>query len=190
VLASTLVALVAAPIVAFAASGLPSSITMTPERAGPGTLVEVVGLDFPDGQAVVLQLTTTAGAVQLATTTAEDGGYFRQSLTLPAGIAPGFWELRATAASGAVAVHIFESTQGVAAPVPADVGAVTANPVTEDGSGLFDADLVVVLVLVLLIGVIGVAAAYVWQQMGRSEGQPGMPHGDDPIWSGAPSETR
>jgi len=50
VLALTFVALLVTPIAAMAASGLPATVAMNPESAGPGTTVEITGLDFPSGQ--------------------------------------------------------------------------------------------------------------------------------------------
>ena len=40
----TLLALLATPVAMFAASGLPATLTMTPDVAGPGQQVEVTGL--------------------------------------------------------------------------------------------------------------------------------------------------
>ncbi len=48
-----------------ASSGLPATVTMYPESAGPGEVVEVTGLDFPSGAAVQLELTTSASTVPL-----------------------------------------------------------------------------------------------------------------------------
>lgn len=188
VLASTLVALLLAPMAAMAASGLPSTITMSPASAGPGSVVEVVGIDFPGGQQLELQLTTTAGPVSLATTTVEEGGYFRQSVTFPADVAPGFWELRATAANGTAAVQIFESTAGTAiAPAAEQVAATTPAAV---GSGALDGNLITLIVLALLIGGVGGAAVYVYQQIRHPKVDPGMAAGEDPIWAGASGETQ
>jgi hypothetical protein len=186
VLASTLVALILTPMAAMAASGLASTITMSPESAGPGTAVEVVGIDFPGGQPVELQLTTLAGPVPLAQTTVQDGGYFRQNITFPADIAPGFWELRATAADGTAAVHIFEATGAVvtASIVEPTSGAQAA------GSGSVDGTLITLIVLALLIGGIGGASFYVYKQIRHPHVDPGMAAGDDPIWAGATGETQ
>lgn len=186
VLALTFVALLVIPFSAQAASGLPATITMKPEAAGPGAQVEVVGLDFPAGQGIELQLTTTAGVVPLATTTAEEGGYFRQLLTLPADVAPGFWELRATGSNGAVAVHIFEA--GAVTPAAAAAVATASAGVADPGSSSAGVNMLVLLVLLLLIGGIGSAAVFVYYQTHRSDQDPGMAAGDDPIWGGAPSD--
>src|SRR5262245_35815417 len=130
---------------ASAATGLPATITMNPPSAGPGSVVEVVGLDFPPEGTVELQVTTTAGPVVLGTTKATSGGYFRQAVTLPTDVEPGFWELRATGPGGATAVRIFE-----AGAVAAAAEAVTTPAATSSGS-LIDPNLVVTLVLLLLL---------------------------------------
>ena len=170
------------PLAASAASGLPATITMNPENAGPGSVVEVVGLDFPPEGSVALQVTTTAGPVALATTTATSGGYFRQAVTLPTDVESGFWELRATGAGGVTAVHIFEA--GVAA---AALDAAT-QPLATAAAPLIDPNLVVTLVMLLLLIVIVCAAVFVYGVTHRPPGQKGLPVGDDPIWSGAGSD--
>jgi hypothetical protein len=176
--------LLVSPMAALAASGLPATITMTPTESGPGSSVEIVGLDFPGSQAIELQLTTTAGPLHLGTATTEEGGYFRHALTLPSDVAPGFWELRATAPDGAVAVHIFEATVAGSASAPIAPEAVVSE---SGGSSFATADLLVVLVLLLLVGGVGGAAAFVWYQTHRRDNvQPGMGAGDDPIWGGSP----
>ena len=185
VLALTFVSLLVTPLAAFGASGLPATISMNPATAGPGTRVEVVGLDFAAGQDVDLQLTTTTGPIHLATATTEDGGYFRHSVTLPADVAPGFWELRATGPGGAVAVLIFEAGEAVLAAAPVEAADATLAAAGGSTSG----DLLVVLVLLLLVGGIAAAAGFVYYQTHRSDDQPGMAAGEDPIWSGAHSDT-
>jgi hypothetical protein len=167
---------------ASAASGLPATIMMNPENAGPGSVVEVVGLDFPPDGTVELQVTTTAGPVALGSTEATSGGYFRQAVTLPSDVEPGFWELRATGPGGVAAVHIFEA--GVV--TTAAVGA--AAPVATGSGALIDPNLVTTLVMLLLLIVIVCAAVFVYGVTHKQPGQGGMPVGDDPIWSGASSE--
>jgi hypothetical protein len=172
---------------ASAASGLPPTITMNPGQAGPGSQVEVLGLDFPAATQVELLLTTTAGPVPLGSATTGEGGYFRQVVTFPPEVAPGFWELRASAPGGVVAVTIFEAEVPSAAAGP-DAGAQTATTAAaaQASSGtLIDPNLVVMLVLLLLVVAVGGAATFVWYQTHRREGEPGMGTGDDPIWSGA-----
>ena len=144
--------------------------------------MEVVGLDFPPGGAVQLQVTTTAGPVALGSTQATSGGYFRQPVTLPNDVEPGFWELRATGPGGVTAVHIFEA--GVAAPAVAAAPAIATGP-----APLIDPNLVVTLVMLLLLVVIVCAAVFVYGVTHRPVGRAGMPLGDDPIWSGAGSDT-
>ena len=184
VLALTFVALLVTPIAAMAASGLPATVAMNPESAGPGTTVEITGLDFPSGQPVELQLTTTAGPVHLATATTADGGYFRQAVTLPADAPPGFWELRATGSDGSVAVHIFEAGE-VAPTLVGDTATTGGETVGAAASGNSAADIVVMLVIALLIASVGGGIAYVWHQSKVGDEQPGMSAGEDPIWSGA-----
>jgi hypothetical protein len=166
------------PLAASAASGLPATITMNPASAGPGAVVEVVGLDFPPEGSVELQVTTTAGPVALGTTQATSGGYFRQAVTLPSDVEPGFWELRATGSGGVTAVHIFEA--GVIAAAE-----TVAAPVSTAAAPLIDPNLVVTLVMLLLLIVIVCAAVFVYGVTHKQPGQGGMPIGDDPIWSGA-----
>lgn len=165
-----------------AASGLPASITISPETAEPGDLVQVAGLDFPAGETIQLQLTTTAGAVHLGTASTADGGYFRQAVTLPTDVAPGFWELRATAPDGSVGVLIFEA--GEAAPALV-AGAATAEADTAARGGLSGTDMMVMLVAVLLVAGVGGAFAYAWFVTHRDSREPGMGAGDDPIWGGS-----
>src|SRR5688500_20132414 len=100
---------------ASAASGLPASIAMNPEDAGPGSVVEVVGLDFPPEGSIELQVTTTAGPVSLGSTVATQGGYSRHAATLPSDADPGFSELSATGPGGSTAVHMCEA-EFLAAP--------------------------------------------------------------------------
>ena len=181
---------------AVAASGLPA-VSMDPASAEPGSEVEVTGLDFPSGQAVELQLTTTSGPVHLATLTTEEGGYFRQSVTLPTDVAPGPWELRATAPNGMVAVHSFEAGNAPPAVHPADEAA--GDPATETTvatatdqttpRGNSAADIMVMLVFAVLIAAVGGAFVFAWNQTHGSTRQPGMGAGDDPIWSGVNFDT-
>lgn len=185
VLALTFVALLVTPIAATAASGLPATVTMNPESAGPGTTVEITGLDFPAGQAVQLQLTTTDGAIHLGTATPEEGGYFRHVVTLPLDAPPGFWELRATGVDGSMAVHVFEA--GEVAPALGGEEAVAADGEVAEAStsGNSASDIAVMLVIALLIAGVGGGIWYVWYQSKIGDLQPGMSAGEDPIWSGS-----
>jgi hypothetical protein len=193
-LAAVLLAVACVPLAVGAASGLPPTVTLSPPLAGPGSRVDVVGLDFPAGQQVALQLTTTAGPVALGTTLVEEGGYFRQQVTFPTDLAPGFWELRATAPGGAVAVHIFEAldparlaARSGTAPAPAGSGATPAPP---SDAPLLDPNAVTVLVLVLFAVLLAGAAAFVWLQTHRRPRQGDLPAGDDPIWSGVGGDSQ
>jgi hypothetical protein len=185
VLALAFVALLVTPIAAMAASGLPATVTMNPESAEPGTTVEVTGLDFPVGQPVQLQLTTTAGAIHLGTATTTDGGYFQEAVTLPLDAPAGFWELRATGADGSVAVHIFEAGE-VATALVGDAAAAAAGETEEAAtSGNSASDIMVMLIFAVLIAGVGGGIGYVWYQSKLGDAQPGMSAGEDPIWSGA-----
>lgn len=184
VLALAFTALLVAPIAVLAASGLPATITMLPEQAGPGASVEVTGLDFAPDQAVELRLTTTAGPVDLGTATTVDGGFFRQSVTLPTDAPIGYWELRATGADGSVAVHLFESVD--ATPL---AGAEVTPAVAPAAGGNSVGDIVVMLVFALLIAGVGGGVAYVVYQNRVGSSQPGMSAGADPIWSGSAAST-
>ena len=179
----TLLALLATPVAMFAASGLPATLTMTPDVAGPGQQVEVTGLDFPANAAVDLQLTSVAGAVSLGTAQTAEGGFFRQTLTLPADAAAGYWELRATGADGSVAVHLFEATAASSAIGAAEVGQGTVVEALSAG-GNSSGDIVVLLVFAVIIAAVGGAAAYVYFQLKHGNEQPGMSSGEDPIWGG------
>jgi hypothetical protein len=173
--------------VASADSGLPATLGMEPATAGPGAQVEVSGLDFPAGESVDLQVATSAGPVHLATVTVADGGYFRQPVTLPADAPTGAWELRATAADGTTAVHVFETGPApiIAEPAapPADTASATTTPV-----GNSPTDIMVMLTFALLIAAVGGALAYAWYLTHDGSRQPGMGAGDDPIWSNAGEE--
>ena len=126
-----------------------------------------------------------AGPVHLGTAHTEDGGFFRQLVTLPSDAPAGFWELRATGAGGSVAVQLFEAGE---AAVAAPTGNGEATTVAAAGGGSTGSDLLVLLVLLLLVGGIAAAAAFVYYQTHRDMSEPGMGAGDDPIWGGAPSD--
>jgi|GEM_PF-4302496 len=189
VLALTLVTLLYAPVATLASSGLPATITMYPEAAGPGELVEITGLDFPGGTAVELQLTTTAGTVHLASATTAPGGDFRELVTLPADAAGGHWELEARAADGSIAAFAFD-TSGSA---PVAVAAGTAEGAAEGTaaattSGNSTSDIVVMLVIAVVLGAVAIAGMFAWRQVRDGGPQAGMGAGDDLIWSGDASE--
>lgn len=187
VLVLTVVAVVTVSFAAAAASGLPASITMRPASAGPGSAVEVVGLDFPAEQAVEIQLTTTAGPVHLATAMTEAGGYFRQRVTMPRDVEPGFWELRATATNGVAAAQIFEASAPAAVAAP-DVAAVSTSEDPVPAGNNSGANLLVMFVLLFTFGAIVIAAAFVYYRLHHPETDPGMASAEDPIWGGAPTD--
>lgn len=185
VLALVFTALLVTPLVALGASGLPATVTMNPEAAGPGSTVEITGLEFPANQAVDLQLTTTAGPMPLGSATTEEGGYFRQEVVLPADAPIGYWELRASAPDGSVAVYLFEADSGaIAAAAVAPAETSTAAAAGENSLG----DIIVMLVFALLIAGVGGAILYVYVQSKGGTGQPGMSEGADLIWSGGSSQ--
>jgi hypothetical protein len=187
VLVLTVIAVAMFSFAAAAASGLPATITMRPASAGPGSVVEVVGLDFPAEQAVELQLTTTAGPVHLATAMTEAGGYFRQRVTMPRDVEPGFWELRATAANGVAAAQIFEASAPAAVVAPdAEAAGTNEAPVAAGTSS--GANLLVMFVLLFTFGAIALAATFVYYKVHHPEIDPGMSSAEDPIWGGAPTD--
>ena len=190
VLALAFVTLLATPIAASAASGLSPTISIDPADAGPGSSVDVIGLDFSAGQVVGLRLITVEGEVGLGTATIGARGYFRETVTLPAQFAPGRWELRASATDGLIAVHLFDAgvaSSGVAAAVVADATSSTEETAAAV-SGNSATDILVMLVIALLIAGVGGGAALAWYQVHRDDQQPGMSTGEDPFWAGAHSE--
>lgn len=182
-----LVAVLLTPISAMAASGLPPTITMVPDAAGPGSVVEVSGIDFPARQLVEIQLDSAAGRSDLAVLMTTEEGYFRSFVELPADITAGSWELRATALDGSSAGYAFDAAS--AATVDA-TGAAGSNveaglSVRRGNSGT---DIMVMLVLAALLAAIGGGAAYAWREVRGEHVEPGMAAGSDPIWSLAGSD--
>ncbi len=176
------VSLVVTPVVAMASSGLPATITMKPAAAGPGSTVEVTGIDFPGDQLVEVLLFTSAGSSDLAVIMASDEGYFRSFVTLPSDTPAGLWEMRASALDGTTASHAFDAAS---APTVDAAGAVTlsAEASLAGRSGNSSTDIMVMLVLAVLLAAVGGAAAYAWREVHSEGRQPGMGAGDDPIWS-------
>jgi hypothetical protein len=177
VLALSLVALLLIPVVASASSGLPATVTMYPETAGPGEVVEVAGLDFPGRAPVEVQLTTAAGSVLVATATAAADGSFRELVTLPADRPDGLWELRASAAGDSLATYTFD-------PSAPAIGAGTDRSTTTAGSGNSTTDVLVLLVIAVVLGAIVIAGMFAWRQVRGDGAHTGMGTGDDLIWSG------
>ena len=182
--------LLVAPIVAFASSGLPPTISMYPESAGPGTNVELTGIDFPGGRVVDLQLTTTDGSTPLATTTTAAGGEFRQIVTLPVGMPDGSWEITAQTADGSSATLTFATSEAAALAAAAAAAGEAEAEVPAGNSGT---DVMVMLVIALVLGAIAFGALVAYRQF-MDETPPGMGKGDDLIWGGgskseAPEQT-
>jgi len=170
-------ALLVAPVAAAGSSGLPATLTMYPEAAGPGATVEVVGLDFPAAQSVAVELAAGGSTTPIVTAITADGGYFRAVLALPSDLTPGSWELRAAAADGSTAAYAFVA---VAADADADAAA---------GAGNSASDVVVMLVVAALLAAVGGGGAVAWRLVRDESSQPGMGTGDDLIWSGAAEGT-
>ena len=178
VLASTFVALLVSPIAAMAASGLPATIAMDPESAGPGQTVRVSGLDFPGEQAVELELSTPSGDRFLGTAITEAGGYFSERVTLPGDAETGTWELTASTADGTTVSYGFSA--GAAAPPREEVPAETVVA----SSGNSPSDIAVMLVVAVVLAAIIGGVGYVYLQAKSGHLQPGMAAGEDPFWSG------
>ncbi len=175
------------PVAASAASGLPATVTMTPESAGPGSTVEVTGIDFPGGQLIELQLGTAAGSSDLAVFVSAEGGYFREFVTLPVDAPAGAWDLRAIALDGSQAAYGFQAAEGVvtdvSVPQPLTAGAgLTAS------SSNSSSDIVVMLVIAVMLAALSGGAAYAWREVHANGAQPGMGTADDPIWNAAGSD--
>ena len=126
VLALTLVSLLAAPVAVLAQSGAPA-ISMYPETAGPGSTVEITGIDFPPERVVEVQLATPEGTTPLTTATTTADGDFRQILALPIGITEGAWELQATAADGTTSTFAFVTSPDAAVAVAKAVRHLSAR---------------------------------------------------------------
>jgi hypothetical protein len=178
VLALTLASLLLVPLTALAQSGAPA-ISMYPETAGPGSTVEVTGIDFPPERVVEVQVMTPDGTVPLTTATTSPEGAFRQIVALPIGAPDGAWELQATAADGTTSTFAFVTAADVAAvaDLPADV-----TP-TEAGAGNSGGDIALMLIVGVLLGIVAFAAMVVYRQV-KDESPPGMGKGDDLIWGG------
>jgi hypothetical protein len=182
-----LVASVAGPVAANSPSGLPPTISMDPTSAGPGSVVEVTGIDFPSQQLIEIQLDTAAGRSDLAVLITTDDGYFRKFVELPADVSAGWWELRVTALNGVSASHAFDAAS-------ADTVDVTGASEAASAAGLSvrrgntGSDIMVMLVLAVLLAAVGGGAAYAWREVRGEHMQPGMGAGTDPIWSVAGSD--
>jgi hypothetical protein len=189
VLLLVLLAVLASPLAALASSGLPPTITMDPAAAGPGSVVEISGIDFPAKQLVEVQLDSAAGRTDLALIVTSDAGYLRAFVQLPADLEAGSWELRATALDGSSASHAFDaaSAQTVDASGASPASAEAGLSVRRGNTG---SDIMVMLILAVLLAAVGGGAAYAWREVHGERVQPGMGAGSDPIWSLAGSDDR
>lgn len=182
VLALTLVSLLLVPLATLAQSGAPA-ISMYPETAGPGSTVEVTGIDFPPERVVEVQVMTPDGTVPLTTATTSPEGAFRQIVALPIGAPDGAWELQATAADGTTSTFPFVTAGDVA--VVADLAADTAP--TEASAGNSGGDIALMLIIGVVLGIVAFAAMVVYRQV-KDESPPGMGKGDDLIWGGGTAD--
>lgn len=181
VLALTLVSLLVLPLAALAQS---PAISMYPETAGPGSTVEVAGIDFPPERVVEVQLATPDGTVPLTTATTSADGDFRQILALPLGVREGAWELQATAADGATSTFGFVTSPDAALDVAAAEAAAVAPAPTGNSGG----DIALMLIIAVVLGAVAFGGIVVIRHL-RDESPPGMGKGDDLIWGGGKAET-
>jgi len=178
VLALTLVSLLFVPLATLAQSGAPA-ISMYPETAGPGSTVEVTGIDFPPERVVEVQVMTPDGTVPLTTVTTSPEGAFRQIVALPNGAPDGAWELRATSADGTTSTFSFATAADIAAV--ADLAADAAT--TEAPAGNSGGDIALMLIIGVMLGIVAFAGMVVYRHI-KDESPPGMGKGDDLIWGG------
>ena len=190
VLVLTLVSLLVAPI-AVLAQGAPA-ISMYPETAGPGSTVEITGIDFPPERVVEVQLATPDGTRPLTTATTSPDGDFRQILSLPIGLTGGAWELRVNAADGTTSTFAFLTSPDAAveaAEAAQAVSAVDAATITTTTtSGNSGNDIAVMLIIAVVLGGVALGAMVAYRQL-RADRLPGMGKGDDLIWGGGSAET-
>jgi len=184
VLTLTLVSLLAIPLVASAQSGA-AVISMYPETAGPGSTVEVTGIDFPSDRVVEVELVTPDGTVPLTTTTTSLEGEFRQIVALPIGATDGGWELQATAADGTTSTYAFVTAPEVEADqvLAADVDTTSTSSTSSNSSG----DIALMLIIAVVLGGAVFGGMVVYRQV-KDETPPGMGKGDDLIWGGGTAE--
>lgn len=181
VLALTLVSLLLVPLAVVAQS---PAISMYPETAGPGSTVEIAGIDFPPERVVEVQLATPDGAVPLTTATTSPEGDFRQVLSLPLGVAEGAWELRATAADGTSSTFAFVTSPDAAVGAASGQATTAATAARGNSSG----DIALMLIIAVVLGGLAFGGLVVYRQI-RDESPPGMGKGDDLIWGGGKAET-
>jgi hypothetical protein len=176
VLVLAFVALLVAPLAASASSGLPSTVTMYPETAGPGTTVELTGLDFPGDAIVELELTTADGTIPLTTVRTATGGHFRSVMSLPVTATEGAWQLRAVGPDGSTATYAFTTSVGIAP--------VVVDPATPASAGNSMSDSVVMLVIALVLGGVAIGGMFAYRMIRDDGPQTGMGEAADLIWSG------
>jgi hypothetical protein len=186
VLVLTLVSLLVAPLAALAQSSAPA-ISMYPETAGPGSTVEITGIDFPPERVVEVQLATPDGTRPLTTATTSPDGDFRQILSLPIGLTEGAWELRVNAADGTASTYSFLTSPDAAVEAAAAAPAVsTVDAATTSGNS--SNDIALMLIVAVVLGGVALGVMVVYRQL-RADSPPGMGKGDDLIWGGGSAET-
>lgn len=186
VLALTLVSLLVVPLAVVAQSGAPA-ISMYPETAGPGSTVEITGIDFPPERVVEVQLATPDGTMPLTTATTSPEGDFRQILSLPIGVPEGTWELRANAADGTTSTFSFLTSPDAAVEAAAAPAAAAQAP-ADTTSGNSGGDNALMLIIAVVLGALVLGTMVVYRHI-RDESPPGMGKGDDLIWGGGSADT-
>lgn len=171
--------LLAFPALAAAQSDAPA-VSMQPSSAAPGALVEISGSGYPRDMTVALRLVTDAGTETLDVAVTQGDGTFTRTLTLPATIAPGAWQLQARAASGQTASYGFDSSAPVVSP------GTTSASATPHGNA--PGDILVMLVAGVILGLLAIAGLYAWQLYQGAPAQPGMGAASDLIWDTHPDQ--
>jgi hypothetical protein len=184
VLALALASLLVAPVAVLAQSGA-SAISMYPETAGPGSTVEITGIDFPPDRVVEVQLATPDGTIPLTSATTSPEGDFRRIVALPLAVTEGAWELQATAADGTTSAYSFVTSPDAAAAAEA---AAASAPTTTTSQGNSGGDIALMLIIAVVLGGLALGAMIVYRQI-KDEAPPGMGKGDDLIWGGGSAET-
>ncbi len=174
--------LLAFPSLASAQSDAPA-VSMLPPSAAPGALVEISGSGYPRDMTVALRLVTDAGTETLDVAVTAGDGTFTRTVTLPAAIAPGAWQLQARAASGQTASYGFDSSAPALAP---GAGSTTSAGPTSHGNA--PGDILVMLVAGVILGLLAIAGLYAWQLHQGAPAQPGMGAASDLIWDTHPDD--
>jgi len=181
VLALTLVSLLVVPLSVLAQSGAPA-ISMYPETAGPGSTVEITGIDYPPQRVVEVQLMTPDGTVPFTTATTSTEGDFRQIVALPIGATEGAWELQVAAADGTTSRFAFVTTPDAAVGVALAADLAATAPAGNSGG-----DIAIMLIIAVVLGGVAFGAMVVYRQV-KDDSPPGMGKGDDLIWGGGTPE--